>query len=74
MLNRSATDANKSPEPPLSYPGGTPDAERAKKPLLPEPPYEPYEKAPAPRALQAADSISRLRSAVNDRIGIEPNL
>ena len=43
----SSINANKSPEPPLSYPGATPDAERAQKPTLPEPPYEPYAKKPA---------------------------
>ena len=46
MFNHSATDANKSLEPPLPYPGATPGAERAKKPPLPEPPYEPYAKKP----------------------------
>jgi hypothetical protein len=47
MFNHSATNANKSLEPPLPYPGATPDAERAKKPPLPEPPYKPYAKKPA---------------------------
>jgi hypothetical protein len=42
MINHSATNANKSLEPPLPYPGATPDAERAQKPALPEPPYKPY--------------------------------
>jgi hypothetical protein len=46
MFNRSTADANKSIEPPLSYPGATPDAERAKKPPLPEPAYKPYAKKP----------------------------
>jgi hypothetical protein len=46
MVSPSASNANKSLEPPLSYPGATPDAERARKPLLPEPPYEPYAKKP----------------------------
>jgi hypothetical protein len=36
MINHSAANANKSLEPPLPYPGATPDAERAQKPLLPE--------------------------------------
>jgi hypothetical protein len=49
MFNHSATNANKSLEPPLSYPGATPDAERAQKPPLPEPPYKPYaQKLPLP--------------------------
>ena len=48
MVNRSATNAKKSLEPPLLYPGATPDAERAQKPALPEPPYEPYAKKSAP--------------------------
>jgi hypothetical protein len=42
MANRSATNANKSLEPPVPYPGATPDAERAQKPPLPEIPYKPY--------------------------------
>ena len=46
MLNRSAIKANESLEPPVSYPGATPDAERAEKPPLPEPRYEPYAKEP----------------------------
>src|SRR2546430_9379002 len=47
MFNHAATNANKSIEPPLPYPGATPDAERAEKQPLPEPPYEPYAKKPA---------------------------
>ena len=47
MVNHSDTNANKSPEPPLSYPGATPDAGRSQKPALPEPPYRPYAKKPA---------------------------
>jgi hypothetical protein len=62
MFNHSATDANKTLESPLRYPGATPDAERAQKPplpglpykpyakksALPEPPYEPYTRKPEP--------------------------
>src|SRR5213594_4146422 len=44
MFNHAATNAKKSLEPPLPYPGATPDAERAQKPPLPEPPYKPYAK------------------------------
>jgi len=50
MFNHSATNANKSLEPPLPYPGATPDGERAQKSALPEPPYKtykPYAKKPA---------------------------
>jgi hypothetical protein len=47
MINRSAANANKSLEPPLPYPGATPDAERAQMPALPEPPYRPYSDKPA---------------------------
>jgi hypothetical protein len=46
MVNRSATNANKSLEPPLPYPGATPDADRAQKPPLPEIPYKPYTQDP----------------------------
>ena len=48
MINHSAANANKSLEPPLPYRGATPDAERAQKPALPEPPYKPYASEPAP--------------------------
>jgi len=48
MVKHSANNANKSLEPPLSYPGATPDAERAQKPALPDPPYKPYAEKPAP--------------------------
>jgi len=46
MLSHSATKAHKSPEPPVPYLGAKPDEERAQKPPLPEPPYEPYAKKP----------------------------
>ena len=48
MFNYSTTNANESLEPPLPYPGATPDAERTQKPPLPggEPPYEPYVQKP----------------------------
>jgi hypothetical protein len=46
MFNHSATNANKTLESPLRYPGATPDAERAQKPPLPEPPYKPYAQTP----------------------------
>ncbi len=62
MLN-SASDANKSNEPPVTYPGtavtskraeGPPPAEVPYKPYaelgLPEAPYEPYKKKPGPEA------------------------
>lgn len=45
MFKQSATNGNKSPEPPL--PGGLPDSERAKQPPLPEPSYRPYAEKPA---------------------------
>jgi hypothetical protein len=47
MFNHSAAKTNKSLEPPLPYPGATPDAERAQKPPLPEALYKPYAKKPA---------------------------
>ena len=52
MSNYSTNDAHKSLDPPLAYPGATPDAERAQSPALPEPPYKPYAKksgVPEPR-------------------------
>ena len=47
MFKQSATNGNKSPEPPLMHLGGLPDSERAKEPPLPEPPYRPYAEKPA---------------------------
>jgi hypothetical protein len=47
MFNQFAANANNSLEPPLRYPGATPDAERAQKPPLPELPYKPYAEKPA---------------------------
>jgi hypothetical protein len=52
----SSIHANESPEPPLSYPGATPDAERAQKPALPEPPYEPMRRS---RCLSLCMSLTR---------------
>jgi hypothetical protein len=46
MISHSASNENKALEPPLPYPGATPDAERAQKPALAEPPYKPYVKKP----------------------------
>jgi hypothetical protein len=48
MVNYSANEANESLEPPLSYPGATPDADRARQPALPEPPYLPHRQKTAP--------------------------
>ncbi len=42
MFNHFANKLTKSAEPPPAYPGAPPDADRAKKPPLVEPPYEPY--------------------------------
>jgi hypothetical protein len=51
MFHHSVTGPPGSPEPPSSYPVATPDADRAKKPPLPEPPYKPYStEAPVPAA------------------------
>jgi len=50
MFKQSVKKASKSPEPPLTRPGGPPDSERAKQPPLPEPPYRPYTETPAVHA------------------------
>lgn len=47
MFNQLATNANKSPESPLTLPGAPPDSERAKQPPLPGIPYKPYSEKPA---------------------------
>ena len=46
MFSYSATHSNRSIEPPPAYPGAPPDAERAKKPPLPEPSYVPFTEKP----------------------------
>ena len=46
MFSYSAAHLNSSIDPPPAYPGAPPDAERAKKPPLPEPPYQPYREKP----------------------------
>jgi hypothetical protein len=47
MRLHSFSDAAKSSEPPVAYPGAPPDSERAKQPPLPEAPYKPYDQKPA---------------------------
>jgi hypothetical protein len=37
LTNRATTTLPRSSQPPLSYPGATPDSDRAKKPPLAEP-------------------------------------
>ena len=48
MFNHFATKSIRSLEPPPAYPGAPPDADRAKKPPLAEPPYMPYADKPQP--------------------------
>jgi hypothetical protein len=48
MFSYSPDDSNKSVEAPPAHPGALPGGESAKKPLLPEPPYEPYAEKPLP--------------------------
>ncbi len=48
MHTKSDTDANRSPEPPLTHPAATPDAEYEKQLPLLEPPYRPYANLPPP--------------------------
>lgn len=48
MFSHTTRKAEESPEPPLAYPGATPDAERAQRPPLPEPPYRPYARKAVP--------------------------
>jgi hypothetical protein len=49
MTNKPITKLRKAPEPPLSHPGATPDAERAKKPALSEPSVTDQELNPGDR-------------------------
>lgn len=46
MVSHSTPKANKSLESPRSCPEATPEAERAPKPSLPEPLYQPYAEKP----------------------------
>jgi len=46
MFSYSATHSNRSIEPPSDYPGAPHDAEPAKRPPLPEPPYKPFSEKP----------------------------
>jgi hypothetical protein len=48
MNTHSDTNPTKSPEPPLTAPGATTDAERAEPPPLLEAPYKPYANLPPP--------------------------
>src|ERR1700687_1191732 len=49
MTNKPITKLHKAPQPPLSYPGATPDSDRAKKPPLSEPPATGQELSPGDR-------------------------
>jgi len=46
MFNQSATDTNKSPEPPQIHPGTPTDPEGTQKPQVVELPYKPYANKP----------------------------
>jgi hypothetical protein len=48
MDTHSDTNPTRSPEPPLTAPGATTDAERAEAPPLLEAPYKPYANLPPP--------------------------
>jgi hypothetical protein len=47
--NNSIPKLRKAPQPPLSYPGATPDSDRAKRPPLAEPPATDQELNPGDR-------------------------
>ena len=47
MINRSATNPNNSPDPPLTHPRTPPETEHLKKSPLAEPLYQPYPRKPA---------------------------
>jgi hypothetical protein len=49
ITNKPIPKLNKAPQPPLSYPGATPDSDRAKKPSLAEPSATSHEVAPGDR-------------------------
>jgi hypothetical protein len=49
IVNKPITKLHKAPQPPLSYPGATPDSDRAKKPPLAEPPVTDQDLKPGDR-------------------------
>ena len=49
ITNKPIPKLNKAPQPPLSYPGATPDSDRAKKPSLAEPSATSQEPTPGDR-------------------------
>jgi hypothetical protein len=49
VTNKSAPKLCRAPQPPLPHPGATPDADRAKKPRLAEPPATDQELNPGDR-------------------------
>jgi hypothetical protein len=51
MMLNSASVANKSDEPPVTYPGTAVATKRAERPPLPDVPYKPYAELELPKAL-----------------------
>lgn len=49
IINKPIPKLHKAPQPPLSYPGATPDSDRAKNPSLAEPPARDQELRPGDR-------------------------
>ena len=49
ITNNPKSKLQKAPQPPLSYPGATPDEDRAKRPTLAEPPATEQELTPGDR-------------------------
>jgi len=49
ITNKPAHKLHRAPQPPLSHPGATPDADRAQKPRLAEPPATDQELNPGDR-------------------------
>jgi hypothetical protein len=46
MCSESTDNESKFSEPTAIYPKASPDSGRAKQPVLPEPPYKPYDEKP----------------------------
>jgi hypothetical protein len=49
IINKPIHKLHRAPQPPVSYPGATPDSDRAKKPALVEPPATDQELNPGDR-------------------------
>jgi hypothetical protein len=60
-INKPTPKLRKAPQPPLSHVGATPDADRAKKPRLSDPPASDSELTPGDR-VEGLGNFRRIRN------------